>query len=582
MEIPDKYEPIECSGIVVWSKPNGAAGIRFTVITESQKANLRSWLDDLERVATSPHDPSRYDEFTSVVSKIRAAQYNNADALNFILRRVSEVTSASGAAIALGTPENMVCLAAVGIAHEVGTQIPPGKGLTSEAVLRRKMVHCQNTRNDPRVGDNTGFGSAVILPLIVSGEVRGTLEAFSPRSYAFDSSAIDNLEKLSDAVVFVTYGIVTQRRLSAAKMGPSGMPAVSPSATGSFQTASFRAAVTPVPPRPIASAAEVPVAAASAAPMPVPVATARPSQPMASAAAPTLTPVPRAVPPRPRPITPPPEEGHEDAPAPQRTTFSAKPAATKTAADYHYAEQSSSALKYIVGTIVVLAVLAVPAWIFLLRPHVKQQPAIAAAPAPTTALPAETPVTIAPATVTVQSAPEPVIASSPKSDPVPARKATDPAPKPEIKPEPPKLEPIVLSASSPRPRPAEDTDAPISAPSPITGGGSVSNMLLPSAKLSAPELAAQTSTRSGGQLVSKVNPVYPPQARTMKLEGPVSLGVRVAKDGSVFDVHRLDGNTILAGAAIQAVKHWRYDPLILNGKPVEFDTTVTLNFQLSK
>lgn len=68
-------------------------------------------------------------------------------------------------------------------------------------------------------------------------------------------------------------------------------------------------------------------------------------------------------------------------------------------------------------------------------------------------------------------------------------------------------------------------------------------------------------------------------ARQMKVDGEVELKVRIGKDGKVLSVERISGLAILANAAADAVKGWRYTPTIIDGHPVEVDKTVVLNFK---
>jgi periplasmic protein TonB len=53
------------------------------------------------------------------------------------------------------------------------------------------------------------------------------------------------------------------------------------------------------------------------------------------------------------------------------------------------------------------------------------------------------------------------------------------------------------------------------------------------------------------------------------------------KDGMIEDLRLISGHPMLAAAAIDAVKQWRYKPYILNGEPVEVETQITVNFTLS-
>jgi len=82
-------------------------------------------------------------------------------------------------------------------------------------------------------------------------------------------------------------------------------------------------------------------------------------------------------------------------------------------------------------------------------------------------------------------------------------------------------------------------------------------------------------------LIHDVAPTYPPEAGRARIEGTVVLLAVIGKDGSVQDVRVESGLPILAQAAIEAVKQWRYRPYLLNGEPVEVDSRITINFTLS-
>ena len=83
-------------------------------------------------------------------------------------------------------------------------------------------------------------------------------------------------------------------------------------------------------------------------------------------------------------------------------------------------------------------------------------------------------------------------------------------------------------------------------------------------------------------LVYDVAPKYPPEAGRARIEGAVVLLAVIAKDGTVEDVRVESGLPLLAQAAIEAVKQWRYRPYLLNGEPVEVDSRITINFTLSR
>ena len=79
-------------------------------------------------------------------------------------------------------------------------------------------------------------------------------------------------------------------------------------------------------------------------------------------------------------------------------------------------------------------------------------------------------------------------------------------------------------------------------------------------------------------LIRRVEPLYPMIARQIHLSGTVELRAIIAKDGSVINLEVVSGNPILARAAFEAVKQWRYRPTLLNNQPVEVQTFVTVKF----
>ena len=85
-----------------------------------------------------------------------------------------------------------------------------------------------------------------------------------------------------------------------------------------------------------------------------------------------------------------------------------------------------------------------------------------------------------------------------------------------------------------------------------------------------------------GWLIHRVEPEYPAQAVQQRIDGPVVLQVWIAKDGSVRDLKMVKGYFVLGRAAIDAVKQWRFKPYTQNGKTLEFQTTVTVNFRSAK
>jgi TonB family protein len=86
----------------------------------------------------------------------------------------------------------------------------------------------------------------------------------------------------------------------------------------------------------------------------------------------------------------------------------------------------------------------------------------------------------------------------------------------------------------------------------------------------------------GPKLIKKVSPVYPPEARQAGVEGTVILEATIDIQGKVTNVRVLKGeNDLLNKAAIEAIKQWQYEPVIVEGKPMQFVFTVTVRFALN-
>ena len=80
------------------------------------------------------------------------------------------------------------------------------------------------------------------------------------------------------------------------------------------------------------------------------------------------------------------------------------------------------------------------------------------------------------------------------------------------------------------------------------------------------------------RLLHRVDPVYPPGATPLGIDGTVFLRVRIDKDGNVFKAEKIRGPDVLETAAIEAVKQWKYQPFLLNGDPIEVETQVEIYF----
>jgi TonB family protein len=80
-------------------------------------------------------------------------------------------------------------------------------------------------------------------------------------------------------------------------------------------------------------------------------------------------------------------------------------------------------------------------------------------------------------------------------------------------------------------------------------------------------------------LIHRVEPVYPPEAREAKLEGVIAVNIVVGRDGSVVRLRALDGPEVLARAATDALRWWKFQPYLVNGRPAVVETTVAVEFK---
>ncbi len=85
---------------------------------------------------------------------------------------------------------------------------------------------------------------------------------------------------------------------------------------------------------------------------------------------------------------------------------------------------------------------------------------------------------------------------------------------------------------------------------------------------------------AASHLVQSPEPVYPPVAKIARVQGVVTLNVRIGKDGHVAAIKVISGHPMLLQAAMDAVRRYVYKPFLLDGHAVEFETIVQVPFQL--
>jgi protein TonB len=116
----------------------------------------------------------------------------------------------------------------------------------------------------------------------------------------------------------------------------------------------------------------------------------------------------------------------------------------------------------------------------------------------------------------------------------------------------------IAVAPPPPPSPPEAAAPPPGAPAQITVGGEV----------------------QAGRILQMVQPVYPALARRGRIQGNVQLKAIISADGKIKTLTVVSGNPLLVNAALDAVRHWTYQPTLLNGSPVEVKTEILVRFEL--
>jgi TonB family protein len=121
---------------------------------------------------------------------------------------------------------------------------------------------------------------------------------------------------------------------------------------------------------------------------------------------------------------------------------------------------------------------------------------------------------------------------------------------------------------------------PIANPMPEAVNGEIAPA--PQPTVGVPKRVRVSSGVAQGLLESKVNPEYPPEAREARIQGVVVMQVQIDEEGNVAQIQLISGHPMLAPAAIEAVKQWKYHPYLLNGNPIAVETQVVVNFTLSE
>jgi TonB family protein len=587
-ELPDTATRIEAKGTVAWvDTTSGRAGIRFQNLDEAAAASLKQWLDSqpLQKApAGSPVAPavssvlgpeSKVAAIASLQREITSRGLDTDAALALIAERARGLTRGDGAAIAVGDSKFMTCRASSGSAPPVGAALQPDSGLSGECVRTGMTVRCEDTELDPRVDRDAcralKLRSAIIVPLFARGNISGLVEIFYSSPRGFEGRDVLTLRRMADLICATLYAPVS--RLADALGTPASAAAVQQ------------------PPNP------EPLRATPALPMipPVPGVLAKSEKVVCDVC------------------------GHEnpstlkdcekcDVPLPGRlqqeqahaagADFVAERQGIQTDLTLPQSEAAAQRRRIVLRlpvrgrVLFLIAALLVGMSLFgwrRLKPHRAN-----AAPPVTTTSTAELPMTVA-AVVPTSSSEISFQPTGLRSSMVPVGRSTGTTAGVKGRPPLTQAKDVIASNMVPAKSAVTSSAAALTMPSarpPETQGVAppplaattptpiVATILSPPA--TAPKLVATpgTATVSPSRLLSRVEPVYPKLAMASRVQGAVVLKASILRNGRLGQIQVVSGNDLLVGAAVHAVQQWRYKPMELDGKPVDSETTIKINFSL--
>jgi protein TonB len=102
----------------------------------------------------------------------------------------------------------------------------------------------------------------------------------------------------------------------------------------------------------------------------------------------------------------------------------------------------------------------------------------------------------------------------------------------------------------------------------------------PKVKAAPPKKVNISGGVAQGMLLNRTQPLYPPIAKAARVSGTVVLQATISKTGTIENLRVISGPAMLQSSALDAVRSWRYRPYLLNGDPVEVETTVNVVFTL--
>lgn len=499
-----------------------------------------------------------------------------ADELAVVAQRAQAFTNASGAAIAVGNSEELVCRARSGSsAPDVGTAMRVEGSFTGLCIQSGKELRCDDAETDTRVDTaalrSLGIRSLVVTPIKDEGKVIGVLAVFAPTPHAFTITHVAVLKTMADQIA----ALLQRERRSSREESHVEAPA---------PVAVPRMASAPTPlPAVVIKPAGGSTAAAAAAPARSNgsgVHIVEPLRPVAIAA--EIAPVPF-----------PKREEKRDSRKPDQKSEVAPAPATKSSfavldAVAGEQERPRSGKFVLIGGFAVLVVAAVVVWKFVgsrksssaAPPQPVQQTQTTPAPAPQPAATVAPPSTPAPTATTVSI---PAATSNSKSNTPEKPESKKSELQKNDKPNKPQPATVALNSGPSKISNTTPTEQSADVAPSLTVGSAASPSLTSLAKPvgnDVPSVLTQ-SELINAKSIRAVPAVYPEIAKARRISGTVVVRVTVGKDGKVSNPRFMSGPMVFRDSAFDAVKQWLFKPATLNGKPIEQETEITVKFNPS-
>ena len=546
--LPDTGRKIEVLGQLTWVDRRGLAGLQFIEINSTSREHLRSWIE--EGSDAHPAPPPEAESlsrpkvsFAALMQKIRSLQLDRDSALQLVAEHMMKLTRSTGAAIALESDGLVVCRASSGDAPNVGVVLQPELGLSGECFRTGTIVRCDDTRSDarldPSIGELLGFRSALMLPIRLGQRSIGVLEVLARGPGHFDNGDVFVLAGLAELVLDLeTQGQHRGFRADPAEKRPY-------SDLGRQETSEMAVQMRTPDGRLICDACGFinPSTERNCenCDVPLPIALKEAAQPGLPA--------------------------FDAAQVASRESTEAKPEITES-------ENKVSPHHVKLGIVILLICVASAllshnrtelwtAWRAVRQGSTQSRLPASARSVVADSLPRPAPAELSgtlqsqavlPPKEKVVDSPAPhsrkVLAVKHKSD-----ASTAPSSDAETG-DPEHGEPAVAFSSS------------SGGPAAAAPAGTVA------------DASSATGATTGGELISNPKPVYPDSAKKLGIAGTVVLQFVVSRGGNVENIRLISGDKMLADAAIQAVRRWKYNPFLLNGEPVTKQLEATFDFSL--